>query len=230
MLPFAKLPTDWLARPKWLRLRALLPDDRFWTAAGVYWAVYAESIRDEASGASIIDYGFPADSDVATALVDADLIQANDCTVPSAMVAAALPRARGRADRGPRDDVRPSYEDSDSTETETVRARDLAPGWHAAALPAFQWLNANVAYVDPMDGLGRLLGERTAALGADEVIRRLDIIQHEAGLDPGDTAGYIFGVTDRFRPAAGGAKTRDVADHDRLLASVRQRAEEGPER
>ncbi len=231
MLPFAKLPTDWLARPRWLRLRTLLQGDRFWAAAGVYWAAYAESVRTE-KGATVTEYG--AGDDVATALYDAGLLD-QGYAIPADVLRAVLPSparvARGRATADRATIVRTIEDgDLDRTETENARANDAVPGLAPHALEPLRWLSANVAYVEPLAGLGKLLGERTAALGSAEVLRRLAIIHTEAGLDPGDAAGYIFGITDRFRPTAGGPADRDAADRERLLAGVRERTPKGPER
>lgn len=233
-LTFTPLSTTWLAEPSWTRLRAMLPDDRFWTAAGVYHATLAQSIRDE--GPTVDAHAYIDDGGVVEALIRCGLLT-NLATIPDAELHARIPRARpgGRASHDRATTYVRSFDDSTNTETDTDTSRprvedDPVPGLAPAAEPALRWLAANVAYVDPLAGLGRLLGERVAALGSEEVVRRLEVMHREAGLDRGDAAGYVFGISDRFRPPS--ARTMAQAEQDeteRYLERVRQEAQQQQE-
>ena len=79
-LVIAPMDAAWLADWKWVRLRTLLPEPvMFWAAAGVFWAVVAETWRQGGPGPTTTDYmdcDDPQWDRICRALVRADLTDA----------------------------------------------------------------------------------------------------------------------------------------------------------
>lgn len=105
---------------------------------------------------------------------------------------------------------------------DTSDATGGAPGGDGLAV--YRWLAKEVGYVDPLGGLGLQLAQKVQTLGQDEVLRRLAHMHASGSLDPGDTAGYIFGITDRFRRRA---PVTDQDELDTLAEQMRKEARGG---
>lgn len=225
-LEYAQVSTRLFADRKVRRLAQLIEQRDVYTAIGVYVEALLESYAAEEPCEA------EGPDDIVAVLTTVGLLD-EDQRIPHRAFAKRLESVNRKRSQGAERQRRYRERHSGVTHGDaspssvTLRSLDSVTSGESEgdgpmpagpSMPVYQWLSANVRYVDPLGGMGPMVEERVKGLGADEVIRRLEVLHHRGKLDPGDAFGYITGITDGFRK-----RSKPPTDDDEVNDAIARR-------